>query len=77
MSLIEILCIEFQIQPWQAQAVIELLDEGATVPFIARYRKEKHGSLDDQQLRGIADRLEALRKLEERRNAIVESLKKQ
>ena len=77
MSVIEILCREFQIQPWQADAVIGLLDEGATVPFIARYRKEKHGELDDQKLRAIADRLEALRKLQERRDAIAESLRKQ
>ena len=76
MNIVEILCREFAIQPWQAEAVISLLDEGATVPFIARYRKEKHGELDDQKLRAIADRLEALRKLDERRQEISESLKK-
>ncbi len=76
MTIVEILCKEFAIRAWQAEAVISLLDEGATVPFIARYRKEKHGELDDQKLREIAERLEALRKLEERRQEIADSLRK-
>ena len=76
MNMIETLSREFSIQPWQVEAVIALLDEGATLPFIARYRKEQHGSLDDQQLRDLADRLGALRNLEQRRNEICESLKK-
>ncbi len=76
MTIIETLCKEFSIQPWQVEAVIALLDEGDTVPFIARYRKEQHGSLDDQQLRDISERLSALRSLEERRTEISESLKK-
>ena len=76
MTIIETLCSEFSIQSWQAEAVVSLLDEGATVPFIARYRKEKHGELDDQKLREIAERLGALRKLEERRQEIAESLRK-
>ena len=57
MTITEALCREFAIQPWQAEAVVSLLDEGATVPFIARYRKEKHGELDDQTLRAMAERL--------------------
>ena len=76
MTIIETLCKEFSVQPWQVEAVIALLDEGATLPFIARYRKEQHGSLDDQQLRDISDRLNALRNIEQRRNEISESLKK-
>ena len=76
MNITQILCQEFGIQPWQVEAVIALLDEGATLPFIARYRKEQHGSLDDQQLRDISDRLGALRNIEQRRNEISESLKK-
>ncbi len=76
MTMVEILCKEFNVQPWQVEAVIALLDEGATVPFIARYRKEKHGELDDQTLRAMADRLDALRKLENRREEIAESLRK-
>lgn len=76
MNITQKLCEEFSLQPWQAEAVIRLLDEGATVPFIARYRKEQHGSLDDQKLREISERLAALRSLDERRGEISESLKK-
>ncbi|MGN0778465.1 MAG: Tex family protein [Aristaeellaceae bacterium] len=76
MTIVETLCAEFHIAPWQAEAVIRLLDEGCTLPFIARYRKEQHGELDDQKLRDMADRLTALRNLESRRNEIAESLRK-
>ncbi len=76
MTIVETLCAEFAIAPWQAQAVIELLDEGCTLPFIARYRKERHGSLDDQKLREISERLTSLRALEARRGEISEALKK-
>lgn len=76
MTIPQILCQEFQIAPWQAEAVIRLLDEGCTLPFIARYRKEQHGSLDDQKLREISERLTALRTLEARRAEISESLQK-
>ena len=44
MTIVETLCKEFAVAPWQVEAVIALLDEGATLPFIARYRKEQHGS---------------------------------
>ena len=71
-----ILASEFHIQPWQAQAVIRLLDEGNTLPFIARYRKEQHGELDDQKLREISERLEKLRALDQRRREIQASLEK-
>ena len=76
MTIIETLCAEFSIAPWQAEAVIRLLDEGCTLPFIARYRKEQHGSLDDQKLREISERLTSLRAIENRRGEISESLKK-
>ena len=76
MTIVETLCAEFHIAAWQAEAVIRLLDEGCTLPFIARYRKEQHGELDDQKLRDMADRLTALRNLESRRSEIAESLKK-
>ena len=76
MTIIETLCAEFKIAPWQAEAVIRLLDEGCTLPFIARYRKEQHGSLDDQKLREISERLTSLRAIEARRGEISESLKK-
>ena len=58
------LCKQFQLQAWQAANVIELLDAGNTIPFIARYRKEAHGALDDQKLREISERLEYLRGLD-------------
>ena len=76
MTIVETLCAEFKIAAWQAEAVIRLLDEGATLPFIARYRKEQHGSLDDQVLRELSERLTQLRSLESRRGEIAESLKK-
>lgn len=63
---------QFQLQQWQVQKVIELIDEGNTIPFIARYRKEAHGSLDDQMLREISERLEYLRSLEKRRSEVTE-----
>ncbi|AUQ98417.1 Tex family protein [Phaeobacter inhibens] len=61
----------------QVSAAVVLLDEGATVPFVARYRKEATGGLDDTQLRRLAERLEYLRELEKRRAAILESVKSQ
>lgn len=76
MTIVETLCAEFHIAAWQAEAVIRLLDEGCTLPFIARYRKEQHGELDDQKLRDISDRLTALRNLDARRKEITESLQK-
>src|SRR6201989_1074994 len=61
----------------QVNAAVELLDGGATVPFIARYRKEVTGALDDAQLRTLEERLRYLRELEERRGAILESIRSQ
>lgn len=68
---------EINARPEQAAAAIGLLDEGATVPFIARYRKEVTGGLDDTQLRLLADRLAYLREMEARRTSIVESIRSQ
>ena len=65
---------EINARPDQAKAAIGLLDEGATVPFIARYRKEVTGGLDDTQLRNLAERLVYLRELEARRGSIVDSI---
>ncbi|HEX6522327.1 MAG TPA: Tex family protein [Streptosporangiaceae bacterium] len=61
----------------QVQAAVELLDGGATVPFIARYRKEATGTLDDAQLRTLEERLRYLRELDERRDAILKSIEEQ
>lgn len=68
------LAAEIAARPTQIAAAITLLDEGATVPFISRYRKEATGGLDDVQLRLLEERLCYLRKLEERRNAIIASI---
>ena len=63
--------------PWQIENVEKLLDEGNTIPFIARYRKEQHGGLDDQVLRELAERIQYLRGFEARREEIREALSKQ
>jgi uncharacterized protein len=68
---------ELGVRERQVTAAVELLDGGATVPFIARYRKEATDSLDDAQLRTLEERLRYLRELEERRNAILESIRAQ
>jgi uncharacterized protein len=72
-----VIAAEINARPDQAIAAIGLLDEGATVPFIARYRKEVTGGLDDTQLRNLAERLIYLRELEARRASIVDSIKGQ
>ncbi len=74
MDYITILAREFNLRPQQVGAVIELLDAGNTIPFIARYRKEMTGSLDDQVLRELSERLEYLRNLEKRRGEIEKAL---
>ena len=77
MDFVQILAQEFHLRPQQVQAVIELTDAGNTIPFIARYRKEMTGSLDDQVLRELTDRLEYLRGLEKRKNEIEKALTEQ
>jgi uncharacterized protein len=68
---------ELSVAPGQVEAAIRLLDEGATVPFIARYRKEATGGLDDEQLRQLEERLRYLRDLEERRETILRGIEEQ
>jgi uncharacterized protein len=68
---------ELGVKPQQVSAAVALLDEGATVPFVARYRKEATGGLDDTQLRTLEERLGYLRELEERRAAILASVQEQ
>ncbi|ARP63733.1 RNA-binding transcriptional accessory protein [Mesorhizobium sp. WSM1497] len=72
-----IIAAEISARPEQAAAAIELLDEGATVPFVARYRKEVTGGLDDTQLRDLAERLAYLRELDARRDTILGSIREQ
>ena len=68
---------ELGVRAEQVEATVALLDGGATVPFIARYRKEATGALDDAQLRTLEERLGYLRELEDRRKAILESVREQ
>ena len=77
MDIIQIISNELEIKPQQTEAVIALIDEGNTIPFIARYRKEKTGALNDEVLRKFDERLRYLRSLDERREAILKSIEEQ
>ena len=68
---------ELEVKKWQVDAAVELFDEGNTVPFVARYRKEKTGSLDDAQLRRLHERLTYLRNLEERKEQVISAIEEQ
>ena len=76
-KIVSLIAAELAVQPRQVAAAVALLDEGATVPFIARYRKEVTGNLDDTQLRNLEERLLYLRDMEERRLAILASIEEQ
>ena len=73
----QIIAAELNVAPQQILAAIQLLDDGNTIPFIARYRKEATGGLDDTQLRHFETRLGYLRELEERRQSILKSIDEQ
>lgn len=77
MDIILTLTAEFNLKKWQIENVVSLIDDGNTIPFIARYRKEAHGTLDDQTLRAISERLEYLRNLDKRREEIRSSIEGQ
>lgn len=77
MDIAEKIAQELSIARWQAEAVIKLIDEGNTIPFIARYRKEAHGSLDDEQIRNLNERLLYLRNLEEKKEQVLASIEEQ
>lgn len=77
MDIIEILASEFTIKKHYIENTVALLDEGNTIPFIARYRKEATGSIDDQLLRSIADRLDYLRSLSEQKEKVISSITEQ
>ena len=66
MNIIAILCDEFEVSTAIAERIVTLIDEGNTIPFIARYRKEQTGAMDDQKLRSLSERLEYLRNLNQR-----------
>ena len=68
---------ELGVQKWQVEAAVKLIDEGNTIPFIARYRKEATGTLDDEQLRKLYERLTYLRNLEEKKEQVLSSIEEQ
>lgn len=74
MDIIKKIAEELQIRPDQVQAVVNLIDEGNTIPFIARYRKEAHGALNDEILRNLDERLTYLRNLEEKKASVLASM---
>ncbi|MGI4814766.1 MAG: Tex family protein [Janthinobacterium lividum] len=77
LKIVQRIASDLSVQARQVAAAVELLDAGSTVPFIARYRKEATGNLDDTQLRNLEERLHYLRELEERRAAILQSIDEQ
>ena len=68
---------ELGVKRWQVDAAVKLIDEGNTIPFIARYRKEATGTLDDEQLRRLHERLTYLRNLEEKKEQVLTSIEEQ
>ncbi len=77
MDITKVLAEEFKINLWQVENTVALIDEGCTIPFIARYRKEKTGSLDDQLLRELFDRLTYLRNLTQRKEEVIRLIDEQ
>ena len=77
MDIIKALAEELNIGRHQAEAAVKLIDEGNTIPFISRYRKEVTGSLNDEQLRNLDERLKYLRGLEEKKEQVIGSIEEQ
>ncbi len=77
MNIEQIIAKELDVKSWQVEAAVKLIDEGCTIPFIARYRKEVTGTLNDEQLRTLGERLTYLRNLEERKEAVIASIREQ
>ena len=77
LKIVQRIATELAVAPRQVAAAVQLLDEGSTVPFIARYRKEVTGNIDDTQLRHLEERLLYLRELEDRRASIISSIDEQ
>ena len=77
MDIITALAQELNVKKYQAEAAVKLIDEGNTIPFIARYRKEATGALNDEVLRNLYDRLNYLRGLEEKKNQVLASIQEQ
>ena len=77
MDIIQVLTDELQVKRWQIEAAVKLIDEGNTIPFISRYRKEATGSLNDEVLRNLHERLLYLRNLEEKKEQVLSSIEEQ
>ena len=77
MDIIQKITEELNVKKWQVEAAVGLIDEGNTIPFIARYRKEATGTLDDEQLRKLYERLTYLRNLEEKKAQVLSSIEEQ
>lgn len=77
MNINQQIAAEISVDLWQVEAAVNLIDEGNTIPFIARYRKEKTGSLDDEQLRKLHERLLYLRNLEEKKESVLKTIEEQ
>lgn len=77
MDILQTIKEELKVEKWQVEAAVKLIDEGNTIPFISRYRKEATGSLNDEQLRGLHERLVYLRNLEEKKQQVLGSIEEQ
>src|ERR1700743_2501078 len=77
LKIVQRIATELSVQPRQVAAAVQLLDEGGTVPFIARYRKEVTGNLDEVQIRGIEEKLAYFRELEDRRETVLRTIEEQ
>ena len=77
MDIIKKISEELGIRQWQTEAAVSLIDEGNTIPFIARYRKEKTGALNDEVLRNLEERLKYIRNLEERKESVISGIEEQ
>ncbi|MDO4307330.1 MAG: Tex family protein [Eubacteriales bacterium] len=77
MDIIQVITQELNVKKWQVEAAVKLIDEGNTIPFISRYRKEATGSLNDEQLRNLFERLTYLRNLEDKKTQVISSIEEQ
>ena len=77
MDIIQVITQELKVEKWQVEAAVSLIDEGNTIPFISRYRKEATGALNDEQLRNLSERLTYLRNLEDKKNQVLSSIEDQ
>ena len=77
MDIIQVITQELKVEKWQVEAAVALIDEGNTIPFISRYRKEATGALNDEQLRNLFERLTYLRNLEDKKKQVLSSIEEQ